>query len=68
VHDLLGDHRDLVIFAERVERERALAARAGESVAAYDALAREARATAERRLEGLDDALARIRAAGRPLR
>jgi CHAD domain-containing protein len=68
VHDLLGDHRDLVIFAERVERERALAARAGESVAAYDALAREARATAERRLEGLDDALARIRAAGHPLR
>ncbi|PZU40185.1 MAG: hypothetical protein DI573_04815 [Microbacterium sp.] len=68
VHDLLGDHRDLVIFAERVERERARAARAGEPVAAYDALAAEARATADRRLEGLDDALARIRTAGRPLR
>jgi CHAD domain-containing protein len=68
VHDLLGDHRDLVIFAERVERERARAARVGEPVAPYDALAGGARVAADRRLEGLDDALARIRAAGDRLR
>ncbi|WOQ69163.1 CHAD domain-containing protein [Microbacterium limosum] len=68
VHDLLGDHRDLLLFADGVERERARAARAGEPVAPYDALADGARLEAAARLEALDGALERIRTAGKALR
>ncbi|WP_137844213.1 CHAD domain-containing protein [Microbacterium sp. 2FI] len=57
VHDVLGDHRDLVIFADRIDRVRSLAARAIEPVQLYDDLARDARADAGTRLDGLDAAL-----------
>lgn len=67
VHDLLGDHRDLLIFADRLERERVRAARAGEPVAIYDDLLEDTRAAAARRLAGLGDALADIVRAGRAL-
>lgn len=42
VHDLLGDHRDEFVFVQRLERARARAARAGESLEHYDELIAQA--------------------------
>jgi CHAD domain-containing protein len=67
VHDVLGDHRDLVIFADRIDRVRSLAAHAREPVKLYDDLADHARAAATKRLDGLDAALESIAEAGKQL-
>jgi hypothetical protein len=49
----LGDHRDSVLLAKRVERARLLAGRSGEQVAPYDELAGAAQAIAEDRVRTL---------------
>jgi CHAD domain-containing protein len=63
VHDALGDHRDELIFIERLELARAQAGRAGERVEQYDALIARAAERADESLAGLDAALDRVRAA-----
>ena len=63
VHDALGDHRDELIFIERLELARAQAGRAGERVEQYDALIARAADRADESLAGLDAALDRVRAA-----
>ncbi len=60
VHDALGDHRDELIFIERLGRARAQAGRAGERVEHYDALIARSAERAKDRLAALDDALARV--------
>jgi CHAD domain-containing protein len=61
VHDALGDHRDELIFIERLEIARARASRAGERVDPYDALIARSRERAKKALHGLGDALDRVR-------
>ena len=63
VHDALGDHRDELIFIERLELARAQAGRAGERVEAYDALIARSAERADESLAGLDAALDRVKAA-----
>lgn len=60
VHDILGDHRDLILLASRLEHTRAVAARAGESTAQYTVLVMDAEAAASRRLDELEGALRRL--------
>lgn len=67
VHDALGDHRDELIFIERIELARAQAGRAGERVEPYDALISRSRRRAADRLDGLGHALRRVRKAARRL-
>jgi CHAD domain-containing protein len=68
VHDVLGDHRDELIFIERLELARTRAGRAGERVEPYDELmARSARRAGDS-IAGLDDALDQVRRAGRALK
>jgi len=68
VHDLLGDHRDELIFIERLELARAKAGRAGERVDAYDQLIARSMRRAGDSSAGLDDALDRVRRARRAVR
>lgn len=63
LHDVLGTHRDALALAERVARTRVRAARAGESIDAYDRLLADAEERAESRLRKTDAAVARVRAA-----
>ena len=67
VHDALGDHRDELIFIERLELARAQAGRAGERVEPYDALIARSAERAEESLAGLDTALDRVKAAAAAL-
>lgn len=67
VHDALGDHRDELIFIERLERARAQAGRAGERVDHYDALIERSAERAKHSLGSLDGALARVRKAAAAL-
>jgi CHAD domain-containing protein len=53
VHDVLGDHRDEVLFAEHVRRAGAHAAHEGEPVEAYERLAEAADRRAGDRLDHL---------------
>ncbi len=63
VHDALGDHRDELIFIERLEIARARAGRAGERVAPYDALIARSEERAKDALHGLGGALERVKKA-----
>jgi len=67
VHDALGDHRDELIFVQRLELTRAQAGRAGERVQHYDALISRSMERAADRLDGLGDALDRVRRAASAL-
>lgn len=67
LHDVLGDHRDAVLFAEHVAREAVLAVRAGELSNVYDVIEAAALADAQSRLESLPKVLKRLRAAGSAL-
>lgn len=53
LHDVLGDHRDEVLFAEHVRRAGAHAAHDGEPIDAYERLARAADRRADERLDEL---------------
>jgi len=68
LHDSLGGHRDALLFADHVARERVLAQRAGESVEAYPAIEASARAAAAGKLAELPHALHRLHAAASDLR
>ena len=61
VQDVLGDHRDEVLFAEQVHEAAEAAKADGESVEAYTAVADAAFADAAERLEDLPDALHTLR-------
>jgi len=61
VQDVLGDHRDEVLFAEQVSEAAEAAKADGESVDAYDGVAEAAYADAAERLEELPDALRTLR-------
>jgi CHAD domain-containing protein len=61
VQDVLGDHRDEVLFAEHVRRAGAHAAHAGEPSAAFEAVAAAADERARARLKDLDDAIDELR-------
>jgi CHAD domain-containing protein len=61
LHDVLGDHRDEVLFAEHVRRAGAHAAHAGEPSAAFEAVAAAADERARARLKDLDDAIDELR-------
>ncbi|RXZ68624.1 CHAD domain-containing protein [Agromyces albus] len=63
LHDLLGDHRDEVLFAEHVRRSAAHAAHDGEPVDALDRLAETAERRAVDRLGGLHKVVRRLRRA-----
>ena len=63
IQKLLGQHRDAVLLAERIERTRARAGRAGEDVLVYDQLAAAARARGEKRLAELPEAQRKLTAA-----
>lgn len=65
IHDLLGGHRDGLIFARRLELARSRAGRAGEPVAVYDDLI--AHVAGDDQMPALDDALAKVRKAARQL-
>jgi CHAD domain-containing protein len=60
VHDALGDHRDELIFIERLEIARARAGRADERVDPYDTLIDRSKGRAKHALHGLADALDRV--------
>ena len=61
VQDVLGDHRDEVLFAQQVREAAEAAKTVGESVEAYTAVAEAASADAAERLEELPDALHTLR-------
>ena len=63
LHDLLGDHRDEVLFAEHVRRSAAHAAHAGEPVDALSRLADAADRRAAARLSGLPEVVDELRRA-----
>lgn len=63
LHDVLGDHRDEVLFAEHVRRAGAHAAHAGAPSAAFEALASAADERARDHLKHLDDAIDELRSA-----
>ncbi len=67
IHGALGNHRDALVFARRLELTRALAARAGEPVHAYDAMLAHAHASAGDHLSALEAALDEARAAAKRL-
>lgn len=67
VHDILGDHRDALLFAELLERERSLALRAGEATAPYDRMIADATDRAQQRLSQLEHATTRVRKAAAAL-
>lgn len=63
LHDLLGDHRDEVLFAAHVRRSAAHAAHAGEPVDGLERLAEAADQRAADRLAGLDAVVRDLRRA-----
>ena len=63
LHDVLGDHRDAVALAARLERARVRAGRAGEATEGYDRLIASATERADTRRGQLDRALRRVRSA-----
>ena len=65
IHDLLGDHRDEVLFAEHVRRTAAHAAHEGEPTAALERLAVAADARAAARLDHLAKVIRELRSASR---
>ncbi len=67
VHDALGDHRDELIFIDRLEIARARAGRDGERVEHYDDLIDRAQERAKDSLDGLGAALHRVRKAASAL-
>lgn len=67
VHDILGDHRDALMFAELLERQRALALRAGEATLPYDRMIADATDRAQQRLSKLQRATKRVRNAAAAL-
>lgn len=67
VHDILGDHRDLLMFAERLERARTRAVRAGEPAELYGGMLAVAVARAADRLAELERAAKRVRKAASAL-
>jgi CHAD domain-containing protein len=68
LHDVLGEHRDELLFAARLDRTRVHAVRAGEDPAPYDAMAAAARGRARSRQDRLEHAVRRVRRADRALR
>ncbi|GAA1770688.1 CHAD domain-containing protein [Agromyces humatus] len=65
LHDVLGDHRDEVLFAEHVRRSAAHAAHRGEPVALLGLLADSADRRATERLHGLGHVRAKLRRAAK---
>ena len=68
LHNVLGDHRDALLLADRIERTSVLAARAGEPVEGYLRMAGAARGSSEHHLAKLDKALRRMRRAAKAFR
>ena len=68
LHDALGGHRDALLFADHVARERIRAEHAGEPVDAYPSIEASARAAAAKKLTALPGALHRLRVAASDLR
>lgn len=68
IHDVLGAHRDELLFARRLDRVRVRAKRAGESPEPYEKLAGAAHARASARIAELDRVLRRVRRAARRVR
>lgn len=67
VQDLLGDHRDEVLFAEQLRRAGRAAREAGESGDEYEVLAAAAYSSALAGLDALDDELRALRKRSRAL-
>ncbi|RZS66635.1 CHAD domain-containing protein [Agromyces ramosus] len=65
LHDVLGDHRDEVLFAEHVRRVAAHAAHAGAPVDALERIAIDADRRAAERLSQLDAVVRELRRANR---
>jgi len=65
LHDVLGDHRDEVLFAEHVRRAAAHAAHEGRATDAFERLAASADRRANDRLAGFDSAVRALRRAER---
>jgi len=65
LHDVLGDHRDDLLFAEHVRRAGAHAAHEGEPVGGFQRLAEAADRRAEKRLHDLAKAVHELRDAER---
>ena len=65
LHDVLGDHRDEVLFAEHVRRAAAHAAHEGRPTDAFERLAAAADRRAADRLAGFDSAVRALRRAER---
>ncbi|GAA1983434.1 CHAD domain-containing protein [Microbacterium pumilum] len=63
VHGVLGDHRDELIFIDRLEHARVLAGHAGERVEPYDRLIARSRERAHDELDHLRSALTAVRKA-----
>lgn len=61
LHDVLGDHRDEVLFAEHVRRAGAHAAHEGEPVDAFERIAEAADRRAAKRLDELAKAIHQLR-------
>lgn len=61
LHDVLGDHRDEVLFAEHVRRAGAHAAHEGEPVDAFERIAEAADRRAAKRLDELAKAIHELR-------
>ncbi|KAA9111145.1 CHAD domain-containing protein [Microbacterium rhizomatis] len=53
IQSALGDHRDAVLLADRIDQARTLAGRAGEGTLVYDELDARARAFADERLRAV---------------
>jgi CHAD domain-containing protein len=61
VQDLLGDHRDAMLFLDRLEETAREATEAGENAAAYGALAAAERSNAQSSIDRLGDARSRLK-------
>ncbi|WP_448809695.1 CHAD domain-containing protein [Agromyces bauzanensis] len=63
LHDVLGDHRDEVLFAEHVRRSAAHAVHQGEPVTVFELLAEAADRRATERVHGLGHVMGELRRA-----
>jgi CHAD domain-containing protein len=61
VQDILGDHRDAMLFLGRLDETAREATEAGENAAAYGALAAAERSNAKNSIERLGDARSRLK-------
>ena len=67
LHNLLGEYRDAVALADRLERTQGRAGRAGEATEGYDRMIADASENARERLGAVDEAVDRVRSAASDL-